>query len=288
MFSRCICAIALAFLVALPSSAQTVRFDTNVGTIDLELNPLGRADLQAHVDNMLAYVEAGLYDRLVLNRADDSGTDDNTPGNDFVLQMGRFRTNGLTVPATQAGFIDNRAFQFAPITVDADDDGNVDFDTTGLSNTVGEVSLALAGGDPNSGTSEFFFNLNDNSFLDDQGFVPFGRVRDFATLDLIFTLDNESFFAGTFDDTPVLDGNRLVYVERAYVLEPFVGLVLPASAAAVVGDEAADALFELSDSISATSATSALQVVAVPEPPALVLAVAAIFVIYMLKPNKIR
>ena len=218
MLSRCCCALALTCVLVLPLQAQTVRFDTNVGTIDLDLNPTGTPDLQAHVDNMLDYVEAGLYDRLVLNRADDSGTDDRTPGNDFVLQMGRFRTNGLNVPSSQAGFIDNRDFQFAPITVDADGDGSVDFDRSALSNTKGEVSLALAGGDPNSGTSEFFFNLGDNSFLDGQGFVPFGRVRDFATLDLIFTLDNQSIFPGTFYNTPLLDDGRLVFVERAYVL----------------------------------------------------------------------
>ena len=269
-----------------------MRFDTNVGTIDLELNPTGNPDLQAHVDNMLAYVEAGLYDRLVLNRADDAGTDDRTPGNDFVLQMGRFRTNSFFVPPSESDFIDNRAFQFPAITVDADGDGNVDFDTTGLSNTLGEVSLALAGGDPNSGTSEFFFSLNDNSFLDDQGFVPFGRVRDFATLDLIFTLDNQALFPGTFDDTPLLDDNRLVYVERAFVLETFVGPVLPESSSLTAGDdvvaESAENLPELSGSVTAVPISTTLQAVAVPEPPALVLAMGALALLYILKPHKLR
>ena len=48
---------------------------------------------------------------------------------------------------------------------------------TGLSNAeLYSVSLALSGGNVNSGTTQFFFNMRDNGFLDDQGFTVFGRV----------------------------------------------------------------------------------------------------------------
>ena len=51
----------------------------------------------------------------------------------------------------------------------------------GVSNTRGTVAMAKMGGDPNSATHEFFFNLADNSGnLDNQngGFTVFGQVMN--------------------------------------------------------------------------------------------------------------
>ena len=71
------------------SWAQTVRFDTNVGNIDLTLNPTNNGNLNQHVDNILRYIEAGRYERVVLNRA-DTGISSTDPSDDFVLQFGGF------------------------------------------------------------------------------------------------------------------------------------------------------------------------------------------------------
>ena len=49
----------------------------------------------------------------------------------------------------------------------------------GLSNSAAySVALALTGGDPDSGTTQFFINLKDNSHLDEQDFTVFGVVAD--------------------------------------------------------------------------------------------------------------
>lgn len=44
----------------------------------------------------------------------------------------------------------------------------------GQSNQRGMASFAMAG--PNTRTTQFFLNFRDNSFLDHQGFPPFGRI----------------------------------------------------------------------------------------------------------------
>lgn len=296
VISRICAAASLMLLFVAPATAQIIRFDTNVGTFDMELNPTGNPNLQAHVENTLAYVEGGFYNNLVMNRADDRNSADGNDGNradDFVLQMGRFNTDVLVAPAAQSGLIDNMSDRFDPVTVDADNDGNVDFDTTGLTNVRGQVSLALSGSDSNSGTNEFFINLGDNSFLDAApgdgaaDFVPFAVVHDMSTIDLIFSLNNQNLYGGAFTDVPLLENNRLVFVERAFVCdtcESPMAMTMEDMMDDMMGGEA-EALSAITNSSNVPS-VGALQTITVPEPPALVLAIGALMTIYLLKPNK--
>ena len=270
MATRFFTALILGLMLVPIATAQTVRFDTNVGNIDLVLNPLGLPELQRHVDNILAYVDAGRYENVVLNRA-DTGTNPTDPVDDFVLQFGGF----LTDKQVFSSFNDFSAVEsFEPVIVDFDGDGTVDFDTSELSNTRGQVSLALSN-NPNTGTSSFFVSLGDNSFLDATGFVPFAKVADMSTVDYIMRLNQVSDSSGGLasSNIPVLnDDNLLVFVERAFVLDP----TAPAITSTLFATPP--------DTLSGGSPSSGgLQVVSVPEPPALVLLIGAIMVLAVLK-----
>jgi len=83
------------------------------------------------------------------------------------------------------------------------------------------------------------------------------------------------------DDVPILDNNRVVFVERAFVLGP-----TPEEMAAMMvsGDES---LANLSSGVDAIPPASSMAL-SVPEPPALMLAAVALIAICVMKPNKIR
>lgn len=121
------------------------RFDTASGAIDVELfsevTPLS-------VANFRAYVNGGRYKDTFIHRA--------MPG--FVIQGGGYKI-APDVPHIAA---------FAPV--------KNEFQRSNLSGT---IAMAKLGGDPNSATSEWFFNLADNSAnLDNQngGFTVFGKI----------------------------------------------------------------------------------------------------------------
>ena len=257
-----VCALVIA-LAASSAYAEKVRFDTNVGNIDIVLNPQGLSQLQGHVNNMLAYIDAGRYDMNLINRA-DFGTTAGDPTDDFVLQFGGFSTDTQTLPDAFADFSAVEAFD--NVVVDSNGDGEVDFNTENLQNVRGTVSLALSGTDVNSGTSSFFVNVTDNESLDLSGFVPFAVVQDMSTVDLIMRLSQGSLPDGSLasSNIPLINStnNLLVFVERAYVLDRTQSTPPPAASAST-GGGAGD-----------TFPGSAEMVV--PEPTGLVLALAGL------------
>ncbi len=207
---------SLALLLALASlaPAQTIRFQTSVGAFDMLLNPTNNANLQPLVDNMVANVAAGVYHNSVVNRAVD----------DFVLQIGSFRTSSVSLSDVPASGWDSTP-SLNPVVVDSNGDGQVDFDTTGLTNTRGTVSLALSSAGPNSGSASFFVSLNDNSFLDSQGFVPFARISDMAPIDRIMGLEKIDLSSAVgqpgslaYTDVPLASDRDLVVIESAAVV----------------------------------------------------------------------
>ena len=94
-------------------------------------------------------------------------------------------------------------------------------------NTRGMVSYAMAG--PNTRTSQFFISFGDNSSLDGMGFAPFGRVRDMAPVDALYSGYGEGAPSGRGPAQSRLqrEGNaylraefpQLDYIQRASVIE---------------------------------------------------------------------
>ena len=126
-------------------TGQVAQIDTVLGKINVELLS---SDAPQTVQNFLAYINAGRYQNTFFHRAVTG----------FVVQGGGYTA---TVPFSHIA-------TFAPVQNEFK-----------LSNLRGTVAMAKVGGDPNSATSEWFFNLADNSAnLDAQngGFTVFARV----------------------------------------------------------------------------------------------------------------
>ncbi len=182
--SRSIWAIATVFLFANTTLAATiVRFDTNLGSIDVRLyeeaTPLS-------VANFLSYVGTDSWDGTFVHRS--------IPG--FIVQGGGFSM-------TPDIFNPTNVTTIAPVQ-----------NEPGISNLRGTLAYAKLGGDPNSATSQWFFNLNDNSAnLDFQngGFTVFGRVvgTGMTVVDGIAALDTISA-GGAFTNVPILDKQKVL------------------------------------------------------------------------------
>jgi len=144
--------IAIAFLFLTLSMAfaknPIVVMETSTGTIEIELDE-ARAPLS--VKNFLQYVDAKFYDGTIFHRVI----------NNFMIQGGGF-TEKMEQKKTNA-----------PIKNEADN---------GLKNNAGTIAMARTS-DVNSGTSQFFINVQDNSALDHTntspagyGYAVFGKV----------------------------------------------------------------------------------------------------------------
>lgn len=147
--SRSIAACLLSFAAASPSTsyATIVEFETALG--NFEVNLYDNATPKT-VANFLDYVQNGRYSGSIVHRS--------VPG--FVVQGGGFNTNAkaeIGVITTGAAVTNEPLY----------------------ANVRGTIAMAKLAGDPNSATSQWFFNLADNTTeLDGQngGFTVFGEV----------------------------------------------------------------------------------------------------------------
>ena len=142
------------------ASAQTrVKVETEYGDLFLKLYD-DKAPVT--VANFIAYVERGDYDKAVFHRSIEG----------FVLQTGGFKLSS----SGGGRLLDNVSVR-APIK-----------NESGISNLRGTLAMAKKDGDPDSATSQWFINLDDNSERLDilnGGFTVFGQVENMDVVDEI-------------------------------------------------------------------------------------------------------
>ncbi|AAO11242.1 peptidylprolyl isomerase [Vibrio vulnificus] len=125
-----------------------ITLHTNFGDIKIELNAEKAPETSA---NFLQYCREGFYDNTIFHRVIDG----------FMIQGGGMES-GLREKPTRT-----------PIKNEANN---------GLSNKVGSIAMARTM-DPHSASSQFFINVNNNTFLDFRsesldgwGYCVFGEV----------------------------------------------------------------------------------------------------------------
>jgi peptidyl-prolyl cis-trans isomerase A (cyclophilin A) len=137
-----------ASLKEMAPAEYKVNFDTSAGAIVLEVH---RDWSPNGADRFYNLVKNGYYDGCRFFRV--------VPG--FMVQFG---INGD--PATQRSWFS----------------ATIPDEQTKQSNTRGFITFAKSGA-PNSRTTQVFINFKDNSFLNSQGFAPFGKVT--AGMDVV-------------------------------------------------------------------------------------------------------
>jgi cyclophilin family peptidyl-prolyl cis-trans isomerase len=202
--------IPLVLLGANVLTAGTLaQFRTYFGDIEVELYD---QDKPITVQNFIRYVQSGAYQDGFVHRL--------IPG--FVAQGGGFTITNRN--ATNAAIAS--VSTFPPIT-------NEFGVGRRFSNIYGTIAMAKLGGDTNSASSQWFFNLANNTFLDapdtNNFFVVFGYVvRGTNILDTfnkfqVYTGSQTSnlvlhkFYLPPFDDLPflypVLDFTNFVFLD---------------------------------------------------------------------------
>jgi uncharacterized protein (TIGR03437 family) len=179
--ARVLAMVALALAVPANLLCQTnpvVRFQTNLGAIDVELF----ADVAPKtVANFLNYMDRGAYTNSIIHRSVAN----------FVIQGGGFRFNGDDIVSIP---------QDAPVVNEYK-----------VSNTRGTIAMAKLGDNPNSATNQWFFNTRDNSAnLDAQngGFTVFGKIVDAAGLAVMDSIARVPTYGTRFAETTPLINYR--------------------------------------------------------------------------------
>lgn len=161
------------------ASATIVQFQTNLGNFEVNL-----FDQQTPITvaNFLDYAESEAYNHQIVHRS--------VPN--FIVQGGGFRLET------------DDELEVLPIPTDSAIVNEAKF-----SNVRGTLAMAKLDGDPDSATSQWFINLNNNAASLDQqngGLTVFGQVLDdgMSVLDTISEL-NRFNLGGAFTSTPLID-----------------------------------------------------------------------------------
>lgn len=186
-----------------------VRFQTNLGNFDVELYDTA---MPQTVANFLQYVNAGRYASTIIHRSTTYN-----PGTIQVVQGGGFELEGGTLLPVP---------QFSPINLE-----------TGPLNLRGTIAMAR-GNEPDTATSQIFFNIQNNAPLDGS-YAVFGEILGpggLAVLDAMGTTpvyDASAQLGPVFTELPLLqpslDPSSLILVQNVTVVpEPVSSLLLSA------------------------------------------------------------
>ena len=144
-----VAALAFAATTAAAVTNPVVELETTAGLIKIELYPDAAPKTVA---NFVQYVKDKFYDGTQFHRVIDG----------FMIQGGGFTPEFSQKPTRPPVPIESEATSKA-----------------GMLNVPGAVAMARTS-DPNSATSQFFINVNDNKFLNyspaNPGYTVFGKV----------------------------------------------------------------------------------------------------------------
>lgn len=196
-------ALSAAPVFAAPSALHPqVEFQTNLGNFVVELYPEKAPKTVAH---FLQYINSNFYQGTVFHRTVDR----------FIIQGGGFTADMKEKPfnSPQEGLVG--AIKEDMVLTKLPNESN-----NGLKNERGTLAMARAF-DPDSATSQFFINLDDNKFLNYYkpdphyiGYAVFGKViRGWDIVKKIGQAPTQTI--GTFKDVPV----QPIVIEKAAVLE---------------------------------------------------------------------
>ncbi len=205
-----LCLLALG-VVSAPVRAQSASdpvyvFHTSLGNISVQLYP----DIAPQtVANFLSYVNSGAYQSSLFHRS--------VPG--FIIQGGGYQVQNGGVVTTPTN---------APVVNEFH-----------LSNTRGTIAMAKLGSDPNSATSQWFFNLADNSSnLDNQngGFTVFGKITNAASLAVMDQIAAVPIYneGSPFDQIPLMNYQSGSTVQTSNLVT--VSSIVPADGAHILWD----------------------------------------------------
>ena len=187
-----------AFNLSPDTTNTTITFNTSKGAIDVTLLD---STAPVSVTNFLSYAQNNAYtDDLFHRMANLSGT-----GASQILQGGQFTTNSASGVVTS--FTDVPTYQ--PIANEFD---------ASRPNAIGSLAMARTS-DLNSATSQFYFNLTDNTSSLGQtgnGYAVFGNVANSASLTNLQSFSTSysptqkaTVNTSTLETLPVLTGATL-------------------------------------------------------------------------------